>query len=382
MWKRRLALLCVISILFCIAGPVWAAEEKQDFDLYAQSAVLMDADSGRILYEKDGHTQMPMASTTKIMTLTVALENGNPDDVVEVSNLAASQPDVQLNIRAGEKYRLGDLLYSLMLESHNDVAVAVAEHIGGSVEDFADMMNQKARDLGAFHTHFVTPNGLDADEHYTTAADLAKIARYAIRNEKFVEITNTASYTFSDVDNTRTFTVNNKDAFLGQMEGAMGIKTGFTGKAGYCFVGALRDQDRTFISVVLACGWPPHKTWKWSDTQKLMRYGLDHYQWKHISEEGKKFAPVYVEDGQKPYVELVTENQEVDVLMTDEEEVDVIYEVPDILTAPVEAGMIVGSVKYYIADDLYRLYPVYALNSVEKIDFPYCFRQIWELWLL
>ena len=130
-------------------------------DLYAQSAVLMDADTGRILFEKNGEQQMPMASTTKIMTLLVTLENADLEGEVLVSSYAASMPDVQLNIREGERYRLRDLCYSLMLESHNDTAVAIAEHVGGSVEGFASMMNQKARDLGCFHTYFITPNGLD-----------------------------------------------------------------------------------------------------------------------------------------------------------------------------------------------------------------------------
>ncbi|WP_343247164.1 D-alanyl-D-alanine carboxypeptidase family protein [Diplocloster hominis] len=373
MWRKILAFLFIVCSV-CVQGRGLVLAE--DIDLYAQSAVLMDADSGRILYEKDGSAKLPMASTTKIMTLTVALESGNPDDVVEVSKLAASQPDVQLNIRTGEKYLLRDLLYSLMLESHNDVAVAVAEHIGGSVEGFADMMNQKARDIGAFHTHFVTPNGLDSDEHYTTASDLALIARYAIKNEKFIEITNTPSYSFSDIDGARSFTVNNKDAFLTQMDGAIGIKTGFTGKAGYCFVGALKRDDRTFISVVLACGWPPHKTWKWADTQKLMNYGLDNYEYRHISEDGKTFDPVSVEDGQIPTVDLRMEKQDLNLLMRPDEQVNVEYEIPDVLKAPVEEGAIVGNVQYYVAGELYQVTPIYAAGSVSKIDFRWCLEKV------
>lgn len=134
--------------------PKGTGEEKEQpfFSLHAQSAVLMDAETGRILYEKDGETRRPMASTTKIMTCILALEEGNPEDLVEVSACAASMPDVQLGIREGEKYYLKDLLYSLMLESHNDSAEAVAEHIGGSAEGFADLMNQKARDIGCEDT--------------------------------------------------------------------------------------------------------------------------------------------------------------------------------------------------------------------------------------
>ena len=373
MWRKILAFLLIVCGVGAQGRGLALAE---DMDLYAQSAVLMDADSGRILYEKDGSAKLPMASTTKIMTLTVALESGNLDDVVEVSKLAASQPDVQLNIRTGEKYLLRDLLYSLMLESHNDVAVAVAEHIGGSVEGFADMMNQKARDIGAYQTHFVTPNGLDSDEHYTTASDLALIARYAIQNEKFIEITNTPSYSFSDIDGGRSFTVNNKDAFLNQMDGAIGIKTGFTGKAGYCFVGALKRDDRTFISVVLACGWPPHKTWKWADTQKLMQYGLDNYEYRHISEDGKTFDPVSVKDGQIPTVDLRMEKQDLNLLMRPDEQVNVEYEVPDMLEAPVEEGTIVGNAQYYVAGELYQVTPIYAAGSVKKIDFCWCLDKV------
>ena len=170
--------------------------EKQELPplkLYAKSAVLMDAASGRVLYSKNGDEQLPMASTTKIMTLILTLERADLDDTVTVSAYAASMPDVQLNIREGEQYRLKDLLYSLMLESHNDSAVAIAEHVGGSVEEFAAMMNQKAREIGCTNTWFITPNGLDATAEYTnaqgeketrthvtTAEDLARIMSYCI----------------------------------------------------------------------------------------------------------------------------------------------------------------------------------------------------------
>ncbi len=241
-----------------------ACAKGEPQELYALSAVLMDADTGRILYEKNGREQRPMASTTKIMTLLVTLENADLEGTVEVSDYAASMPDVQLNMRAGEKYRLRDLCYSLMLESHNDTAVAIAEHVGGSVEGFASMMNQKARDLGCTHTYFITPNGLDASDekgiHSTTAEDLARIMRCCMKNENFLTITREPSWTFSDLDETRSFTVNNKNAFLNMMEGALTGKTGFTNGAGYCYVGVLERGEKRLIAVVLACGWPNHKT--------------------------------------------------------------------------------------------------------------------------
>ena len=176
--KKYVKNCLAILLAALIPGTMVQAEGAPD-DLYAQSAVLMDADTGRILFEKNGDSEMPMASTTKIMTLLVTLQNADLEGEVNVSAYAASMPDVQLNIREGERYRLRDLCYSLMLESHNDSAVAIAEHVGGSVEGFASMMNQKARDLGCYHTYFITPNGLDAQDengtHSTTAQDLARI---------------------------------------------------------------------------------------------------------------------------------------------------------------------------------------------------------------
>lgn len=153
-------------------------------ELYAQSAVLIDADSGRILFGKDEHKVRPMASTTKIMTCILALENMTEGQKAKVSDKAAGQPKVRLGVRSGEEYYIKDLLHSLMLESHNDSAVVIAETIGGSVESFAAMMNERAKELGCTDTHFVTPNGLDREDdggaHSTTAADLARIMKYCI----------------------------------------------------------------------------------------------------------------------------------------------------------------------------------------------------------
>ncbi|HKL99747.1 MAG TPA: D-alanyl-D-alanine carboxypeptidase family protein, partial [Mobilitalea sp.] len=250
------------------------ASNEHDIKLHAASCLLMDAENNRVLYEENGQEELSMASTTKIMTCIVTLENADLNDIVTVSSYAARMPDVQLNIRSGEQYYLIDLLHSLMLESHNDVAVAIAEHVGGSVEGFATMMNDKARSLGCDNTNFVTPNGLDAEGHYTTAQDLAVITSYSIKNDKFINITNTPSYQFKELINGRSFSVSNKNKFLYMMEGAIGVKTGFTGRAGYCFVGAIKRPDRTLVSVVLGCGWPPRKSLKWSDTKELMNYGI------------------------------------------------------------------------------------------------------------
>lgn len=352
--------------------------ETPKLKLNSKSALLMDGENNRILYEDNGYEELPMASTTKIMTCIVTLEEGNLNDVVTVSSYAARMPDVQLKIREGEQYYLKDLLYSLMLESHNDVAVAIAEHIGGSVEGFATMMNDKARTLGCNNTNFVTPNGLDAEGHYTTARDLGIISSYAIENENFIAITNTPSYQFKEIKNGRSFSVSNKNKFLYMMDGAVGVKTGFTGKAGYCFVGAVKRPDRTLISVVLACGWPPSKSLKWTDTKRLMNYGIDNYERKQIFEE-KELDPVLVENGQNPVVGLEMEG-DLELLLRDDEQVSIVYDLPKALSAPIELNQQVGTVKYYIDDNLYTETPIYTKEESKKIDFEFCFRRIFNLY--
>lgn len=355
--------------------------KKEDLKLYALSALLMDASNGRVLYEENGYNEMAMASTTKIMTCIVTLENASLEEVVTVSKNAARMPDVQLHINSGEQYYLKDLLYSLMLESHNDVAVAIAEHVGGSVEGFATMMNEKAKELGCSHTNFVTPNGLDSEKHYTTAAELALIASYAIKNETFINITNTSSWQFKEITKGRSFSVNNKDKFLYLYDGAIGIKTGFTNRAGYCFVGAVDKNDKTFVSVVLGSGWPPNKNYKWHDTTSLMDYGLDNFEQKQIFNSNKEFEPVYVVDGQEKYVHLYYEG-DISLLMSGDEVAKVVYKIPKELKAPVTAEMLVGSAKYYIGEDLIEEVPILTSNSVDKIDFAFCLGKTIDLWFL
>lgn len=374
-------------------------KEPPKLQLYATSAILMDASNYRVLYEKNGYEMLPMASTTKIMTLIVALENGNMSDLVTVSNYAAKMPDVQLNIREGEEYKLEDLLYSLMLESHNDSAVAIAEHIGGSVEGFAAMMNQKAQELGCMDTYYITPNGLDATKqeidqngdatqktHSTTASDLGRIMSYCImespQKEEFLKITRTQTYSFQDKEGRRSFTCNNHNAFLNMMEGALSGKTGFTGAAGYCYVGALEQDGRTFVVALLACGWPNNRSYKWSDTKKLMQYGLDNYFLHQINEDKKELEPIEVIDGQKAKVKIGAIEKEITLLVGKEEQTRVEYDIPDFLAAPIQEKEVVGNIKYYIDDLLYDAVPIYTTDSVKRIDYAYCFEKVCNIWLL
>lgn len=355
-------------------------KKPQDPKVHGLASLLMDGSVNRVLYEEDGYKRLAMASTTKIMTCIIALENASLDEVVTVSSYAAKMPDVQLNVRTGEQYYIKDLLMSLMLASHNDVAVAIAEHVGGSVEGFATMMNDKARSLECEDTNFITPNGLDAEGHYTTAKDLAVIASYAIKNDMFIKITNTASHGFSEINGKRSFHVSNKNQFLYMMDGSIGIKTGFTNKAGYCFVGALQRPDKTLISVVLGCGWPPSKSLKWRDTKTLMSYGIDNYKLRQVFRPLEKDS-LLVKDGQTR-IENLKLTGELSLLLRDDEIIEIKYNLPDYLQAPIEANNIVGYAEYYIDDKIYKKFPIYSLYKIEKIDFKFCFMKLFELWYI
>lgn len=365
-------------------------KEAVQLQLYAQAAVLMDADSGRVLYGKNENEVLPMASTTKIMTCILALEYGNPDDIVEVSAYAASMPKVKLYMQEGEKYRLEDLLYSLMLESHNDSAVAIAETVGGSVEEFAAMMNQKARDIGCYDTCFITPNGLDAvvndtgQIHSTTAEDLARIMAYCVMDsparEQFLEITQTSEYHFCDESGNRTFACSNHNSFLSMMDEAISGKTGFTNKAGYCYVGAVESEGRTFTVALLACGWPNHKTYKWSDMKTLTAYGMERYEYRDIYEE-KQFSAIPVIDGiagedATPYesasVEVAVaqpEEKSLPWLLSEDDVVEVKVELAPQLSAPVHTGEEAGKVSYYLNQELIQEYQILTTEEIERTNY-------------
>ena len=200
------------------------AVSAEEINLNAKAAVIMDAESGKILYEKSKDQKMPNASTTKILTCLYILKHCDLDQMAEVSKNAAMQPKVRLGVREGEKYKVKDLLYGLMLESYNDCAVVLAEHAEGSVEKFEKRMNQMAENLGTLNTHFETPNGLDGIDkkgrHETTAQDLAKIMARCIKNQQFLEITQTKQYTFTDGSRKRRFICNNHNALLSSMQGS------------------------------------------------------------------------------------------------------------------------------------------------------------------
>lgn len=348
--------------------------------LHAKYACVMDGATHRILYGREENVKVPMASTTKIMTALLALESGRIEEIVTASAKAASMPKVRLGMRAGSQYSLKDLLYSLMLESHNDAAVAIAEHLGGSVEGFAVLMNQKAAAIGMKQTHFVTPNGLDAAGHYSTASDMCLLASYAIKNTSFLQLVQTKSYRFSDRSGRRTHSLSNKDAFLSYYDGALGIKTGFTGKAGYCFVGAAKRNNQTLVSSVLACGWPPNKSWKWTDTKALMDYGMENFAPSTLPIQDLTLAQIPVTDGKNQMVSL-RQPEPIPLALGRSDALSIVYDIPDSLCAPIRNNVSIGTISFYINNRFFQKVEVFPSESIEKSGFSDTIEQVLHMWM-
>ena len=400
--KRRNKTGFFLGILLLFLGSVSVTATEQESEpnqLFAMAACLMDGDTGRVLFGKRETDPMAMASTTKIMTCILALENGQEQTVATASAKAAAAPKVHLGVREGEQFLLGDLLYSLMLESHNDAAVMIAETIGGSVEEFASLMNEKAAAIGCTDTHFVTPNGLDASDaggdHHTTAADLARIMRYCVwispKAAQFLAVTQTRSYTFWDLEKKNMFNCYNHNALLDQMDGAVSGKTGFTAKAGYCYTGALERDGKRLIVSLLACGWPSHKNYKWADAAKLLNYGLESYMYRDVLDHSWNPGQIEVADGVydgmlqvKSSARLTLTSPALDparslpALLKETEIPEKDIFLPELLKAPVKKGEKVGSVTYSIDGILLAEYPVYAAETIEKIDYGWCMEKVAE----
>ena len=355
--------------------PVYSAEVPEA--LYSAGAVLMDSDSGRVLYGKNESEPYAMASTTKIMTCILALELGEPEQIVTFSKTAASMPDVQMNAKEGEQYYLKDLLYSTMLESHNDSAVAVAEAIGGSVEGFTNLMDRKAEAIGCRQTNFVTPNGLDGTdeggEHVTTAEELALILRYCIsissKAGEFIKITGTPAYEFQELNGKRYVTCNNHNALLTSYDGAFTGKTGFTGKAGYCYTGAAKREDKTMIIALLGAGWYPNKSLKWKDARKLLDYGFENFEYQQLGKDEWHFEENPENDGMEKTVEITTDAKTFPYLLGKGELAQCKVEYAEQLQAPVEKNMVVGTITYELKGVIIEQFQIYTTEDVEKSTF-------------
>ena len=284
--------------------------------LHAVSAALYDADDETFIYGRNMRDSMANASTTKLLTCIVALEKADINDTVTISQNAASQPAVKLGLVAGNSYNMKDLLYGMMLESFNDCAYAIAEHVGGSTEDFAKLMNEKANEIGCLGTYFITPNGLDAENdisfHHSTAGDLCVIMSYCAwkspKSTQFLEITQTMQYTFETKEGQMVFSNHNR--LLKETDYCISGKTGFTTKAGYCYVAAVEKDGRRMCLSLLGCGWPNNKNYKWADAKSLVEYAVS-----DAAEDS--YCDAACVTTQQTGVTQTTDNQSADSYITD-----------------------------------------------------------------
>jgi len=368
--KKLLGSFLLITLICC---KTFAIEE---LNVNANAALIIETNTGKVIYEKDGDEQNYPASVTKILTAILVLENCNLDDVATASESAISQiPDgyVVAPLKVGEEMKIKDLLYALMLKSANDAAYVLAEHVGGNVDFFADMMNQKAKEIGCTGSHFVNPNGIHNERHYTTANDMYLIAKYAMKNEEFVKIVSTMEYTLPSTNkyeaedrvmrNTNSF-INPDSSFYNK--NVRGIKTGTTAQAGNCLITDVARDGLEFITVLLGA---ETSSGKFSETEKMINYAYDNYTLTKIHSKGDVIKTIEIENATEETKSL---NALIDreIIVINNKENDANKTIPSIklndeILAPIMAGDELGTISFDV-DGLQYDAKLIAANDVEK----------------
>ncbi len=344
---------------------------------YAKSSIVMDVNTGRILYSNNPNQKLPMASTTKIMTVFLAIENADLNDIVKVSKKASFQTGSSVYLKEGDKMRLEDLLYCVMLRSGNDAAVATAEHISGSVEDFAKLMNEKAKQMGAKNSSFTNPHGLPDDNHYTTAYDLALITRQALKNDTFAKIVRSKNHTITKVISEDRF-LQNKNKMLWQYPGSDGVKTGYTGKAGKCLVSSASKDGWQILTVVLNTGDI------WDSSTKLLDYGFNNYDKIKVVDKNSIAYELDVLKGKEKTVKAVPTEELYAPLFKNKEGYEVVeylYEPPEVVKAPIKKNEKAGVLKIYADNFLLGSVDLMYNKDIESSDVFYQFRKILKSFL-
>ena len=359
--KKRL----LIILLFLLSrNKVYALETS------AESACMIIADTGTVIYDKNSQEKLPMASTTKIMTAILALEKSNPTDVVTVSSNAAAQEGSSIYIENGDKIYMNDLLYGLMLNSGNDAAVAIAEYVSGNTNNFANEMNSLAKKIGAYNTSFQNPNGLDDNEHYTTAYDLALITAYAMKNPDFRNIVSTKEKNCT-LQNGNILYFSNHNKLLKMYDGTTGVKTGYTKKSGRCLVSAANKNGIELIAVTL------NAPDDWNDHISMMNYGFSTTKTMLLTSGNEIFKTIYT-----------TNNREIGCLLKDEISLplhnetlpknELITHLPKKLEPPLKKGEKIGEADIMINGNLYKKTDILCDRdiSIQKGNFSSSFFRI------
>ena len=368
---RRALSLAFAAVLLLLPLRVQAAEEAPAVE--TGGAALMEVGSMRLLAGQNADKRLPMASTTKIMTALLAIEHCSLDEWVTVPAQAYGVEGSSMYLNRGEKLRMEDLLYGLMLTSGNDAAIAIACHIAGSVEAFADLMNDRAAQLGCTDTHFVTPNGLPDAEHYTTARDLCRIAAAGMQNETFRTIVGTTYYRTETGDVTRT--LKNKNKVLWQYEGGNGVKTGYTKSAGRCLAFSAERDGTMLVGVVLNC---PDM---WNSAYTLLDYGFAAYQTRCLVDAGTCIAYTEIMGGTKKGLAIFTNQAILYPIATDgSDQIEWKLDCPASLHAPVAAGTSVGSLTLLVNGEPAASCELVTAEAVSAADLRFYLHRILDGW--
>lgn len=346
----------VLTLILCTVSLNCYAVETS-----AKSAILIEADHGSVIYEKNASQRLTMASTTKIMTAICAIEEGNPEKKVKIAPEAVGVEGSSIYLKHGEELTLRELVYGLMLNSGNDAAVAIACAVSGDVKSFAELMNKKAKKIGVKNTQFKNPNGLDEEGHYTTAADLAAITAYALKNEEFRKIVSTYQTTITGNDEAPKRFLTNHNKLLKRYEGCIGVKTGFTKKSGRCLVSAAERNGVTLVAVTLSA---PDD---WTDHTNMLNYGFEHVHSKTMAKEGEVLSTLEVKNGIEDKVNIVCKSTFA-VPAADGRRYVAHFKVLSAIEAPVNKGVEVGEVEFYLDDKLIGTVPAVTEGSVPKDD--------------
>lgn len=354
---RLLPLFLAVSLLFALALPAQGAEEPS---VSAKAAVVMEAGTGKVLYAKNQHEQLPIASTTKILTALIALEQPDPQAVFVVDSAAIHVEGTSMGLREGSQATLELLAQGMLLCSGNDAAGAAAVKIGGDLEGFAVLMNRRAQEIGMEHSHFVTPSGLDAEGHCSTAYDMALLAREALQNPDFAAICGSSRLRVVYPGETFSRTLANHNRLLTSYEGCIGVKTGFTKKAGRCLVSAAQRDGATLICVTL------NDPDDWRDHAALLDYGFSRMDSRPVEDSlFGIYAPVVGGESDTLPVRLASPLSYSSAFPSLELERQVLL--PRFLYAPVEEGEIVGSVEYYYNGSLLCKGDLLAAQSIPAL---------------
>ena len=353
---RAVAILLCLSIVISIFKVNIGASGA--FSVGAKAAIIYEPETGTILYAKNADARLPMASTTKIMTALVAIERENLNKKIKVDPRAIGVEGSSAYLRANEEFTMRELLYALMLRSANDAAEAIAYAIAGSIEKFALIMNDKAAALGLHDTNFTNPHGLDSDEHYTTALELAKITAAALKYPEFREIVSTKTKRVEKEGLTRLFANHNK--MLSRYNGCIGVKTGYTQKSGRCLVSAAERDGIMLISVTLSC---PDD---WREHERMLDYGFTQVERITVLAKDDFLQSVDVTDGTADSIKLGIDDDITVIKKKNDGLPRIDIDIPQILEAPVTQGDAVGKIRLTCSDGRVYEYDVIALENVKK----------------